>query len=59
MRLPSVRIQLLKSDVTNFLRATDWILKGLEKEAIRFSCFPIASVYIDIIHELYNLDKNM
>ncbi|XP_012534366.2 thyroid adenoma-associated protein isoform X2 [Monomorium pharaonis] len=58
-RLPSVRIQLLKSDVTDFLRATDWILKGLEKRANGFSCFSIASVYIDILHELYNLDKNM
>lgn len=59
MRLPSVCIQLAKSDVTNFLRATDWILKGLEKKSIKFSYFPVASVYVDIIHELYNLDKNM
>ncbi|KYN05760.1 Thyroid adenoma-associated protein [Cyphomyrmex costatus] len=55
-RLPSVHIQLLKSDVTNFVRATDWILKGLEKETNTFSCFPIASVYIDILH---CLDENM
>ncbi|KYQ58279.1 Thyroid adenoma-associated protein [Trachymyrmex zeteki] len=55
-RLSSVHMQLLKSDVTNFVRATDWILKGLEKEINVFSCFPIASVYIDILH---SLDKNM
>lgn len=52
-------IQFLKSVVTIFLNATDWILKGLEKNANGFSCFPIATVYIDILHELYNLDKNI
>ncbi|KMR04970.1 thyroid adenoma-associated protein [Lasius niger] len=56
-RLPSV--QLLKSDVTEFLNSTDWILKGLEKRTNGFGCFPIATVYIDILHELFNLDKNM
>ncbi|XP_011879410.1 PREDICTED: thyroid adenoma-associated protein homolog isoform X2 [Vollenhovia emeryi] len=59
-RLPSIRVQLLKSDVANFIRATDWVLNGLERRrAVRLSCFLIASVYIDILHELYNLDKNM
>lgn len=58
-RLPSVRMQLLKSDVTDFLRGTDWILKGLERRTDEFSCFFIASVYIDILNELYNSDKNM
>ncbi|XP_025991728.1 thyroid adenoma-associated protein isoform X2 [Solenopsis invicta] len=58
-RLPSVHVQLLKSDVTNFLRATNWILKELEKNANGFSCFPIASIYIDILRKLHNLDKNM
>jgi len=52
-------MQLLKSDITNFLRATDWILKGLERRTNEFSCFPIASVYIDILNELYDFDKNM
>ncbi|TGZ53696.1 Thyroid adenoma-associated protein [Temnothorax longispinosus] len=59
MRLPSIRTKLLQSDVTNFLCMTDWILKGLERRTISFSCFPIARVYIDILRELYNLDKNM
>ncbi|XP_020280401.1 thyroid adenoma-associated protein homolog isoform X2 [Pseudomyrmex gracilis] len=57
-RLPSAGVQLLKSDVTNFLSAADWILKGLERKNNRFSCFPLATVYIDILHELYNLNKN-
>ncbi|KAL6425099.1 hypothetical protein ACFW04_009413 [Cataglyphis niger] len=56
-RLPS--IQLIKSDVADFLNATDWILKGLEEKTNGFGCFPIATVYIDILHELYNLDKNI
>lgn len=56
-RLPSVK--LLKSDVTDFLNSTDWILKGLEKRTSGFGCFLIATVYIDILHKLYNLDKNM
>ncbi|XP_070171191.1 tRNA (32-2'-O)-methyltransferase regulator THADA isoform X2 [Polyergus mexicanus] len=56
-RLPS--IQLIKSDVTDFFNATDWILKGLEKRTNGFGCFSIATVYIDILHELYNIDKNI
>ncbi|XP_029175786.1 thyroid adenoma-associated protein isoform X2 [Nylanderia fulva] len=56
-RLPFV--ELLKSDVTDFLNSTDWILKGLEKKTSGFGCFPIATVYIDILHELYNLDQNV
>lgn len=52
-------MQRLKSDIANFLSATDWILKGLEKTADGFSCFPIATVYVDILQELYNLDKDM
>jgi len=55
--LPS--IQLLKSDVIDFLNTTDWILEGLEKGINGFGCFPIATVYIDILHKLYNLDENM
>ncbi|XP_011644648.1 thyroid adenoma-associated protein homolog [Pogonomyrmex barbatus] len=58
-RLPSVHVQLSISDVTNFLSSTDWILKGLEKRTNMFSCFLVASVYVDIIRELYNLNKNM
>nr|XP_012233310.1 PREDICTED: thyroid adenoma-associated protein isoform X1 [Linepithema humile] len=58
-KLPSVDIQRLKSDITNFLNATDWILKDLERKVDGFGCFPIATVYVDILHELYNLDKDM
>ncbi|KAL0130897.1 hypothetical protein PUN28_002477 [Cardiocondyla obscurior] len=56
-RLPHIVSQLSTSDVTNFLHATCWILKGLEKKAIKRSCFPMASAYIDIVCELYYLDK--
>lgn len=61
IRLPSVNVQLLKSDddLADFLSAADWILKGLERETDGFSCFPIATVYVDILHELYKADKNM
>jgi len=57
--LPSVDIKQLKSDITNFLSTTDWILKDLEKKTDGLGCFPIATVYVDILHELYNLDKDM
>ncbi|XP_011351393.2 thyroid adenoma-associated protein homolog isoform X2 [Ooceraea biroi] len=58
-KLPLVGVQLLKSDATDLLRSTEWILKDLENKSNGFSCFPIAAVYIDILHKLYNLNKDM
>ncbi|XP_066602725.1 tRNA (32-2'-O)-methyltransferase regulator THADA isoform X2 [Prorops nasuta] len=57
--LESIKSEISKSDFSNFITNTTWILENLQINKKGLSCFPLASVYVDVIHEIMKIDYDM
>ncbi|XP_043666118.1 thyroid adenoma-associated protein [Vespula pensylvanica] len=58
-RLRVIKQKLTSTDLCSFFEGTIWILRNLEIDSNGPVCFPLATAYLDMIHELLKADYKM
>ncbi|XP_035729863.1 thyroid adenoma-associated protein-like isoform X2 [Vespa mandarinia] len=58
-RLKVIKQKLMSTDLCSFFEGTIWILKNLEIYSNGPVCFPLATAYLDTLHELLKADYKM